>query len=148
MNDERPRILNMLAAGTITAQEAERLLDALQAAPEPGPAAGQTAAEPPDGQPTGPRKNPKYMYVKVRSTEGDNVDVKVPLALARAGLKLTSLIPPLAMAELGKHMGEQRVNIDFTNLKPDDIEELIEGLTEMEVNVDSKNGDNIRVFCA
>ena len=29
-----------------------------------------------------------------------------------------------------------------------DIEELIEGLTEMEVNVDSKNGDNIRVFCA
>lgn len=152
MNDERARILGMLAAGTITAQEAEHLLDALQAAPEPGQAgsaatdaagAGSTG-----GEPTGPRKNPKYMYVKVRSTEGDNVDVKVPLSLARAGLKLTSLIPPLAMAEIDKHMGEQGFNIDFTNLKPDDIDELIEGLTEMEVNVDSKNGDNVRVFCA
>ncbi|MBU2600791.1 MAG: hypothetical protein KKA32_01275 [Actinobacteria bacterium] len=150
MTDERPRILNLLATGKITAEEAERLLDALQSATDrgPDPAAASTDAEPADGQPTGPRKNPKYMYVKVRSTEGDNVDVKVPLALARAGLKLTSLIPPLAMAELDKHMGEQGVNIDFTNLKPDDIEELIEGLTEMEVNVDSKNGDNIRVFCA
>ncbi len=148
MTDERPRILNMLAAGKITAEEAERLLDALQSATDPGSAASQAQAAPTDEPPTGPRKNPKYMYVKVRSTEGDNVDVKVPLALARAGLKLTSLIPPLAMAELDRHMGEQGVNIDFTNLKPDDIEELIEGLTEMEVNVDSKNGDNIRVFCA
>ena len=143
MNDERTRILGMLAEGKITAQDAERLLDALQAAPDPQPT-DSAAAEPA----TGPRKNPKYMYVKVRSTDGDNVDVKVPLALARAGLKLTSLIPPLAMAELDRHMGEQGVSIDFANLKPDDIEELIEGLTEMEVNVDSKNGDNIRVYCA
>jgi hypothetical protein len=148
MKDERTRILEMVAAGTITAQEAERLLDALQSAPGSDPAAGPPTTGSANGEPTGPRKNAKYMYVKVRSTEGDNVDVKVPLALARAGLKLTSLIPPLAMAEIDKHMGEQGVNIDFTNLKPADIEELIEGLTEMEVNVDSKNGDNIRVFCA
>lgn len=146
MNDERTRILAMLEAGKITAQEAERLLDALQTPPDPEPNEARGAS--PDAAPTGPRKNPKFMYVKVVSAVGDNVDVKVPLSLARAGLKLTSLIPPLAMAEIDKHMGEQGVNIDFTNLKADDIEELIEGLTEMEVNVDSKNGDNVRVFCA
>ncbi|MHB1345031.1 MAG: SHOCT-like domain-containing protein, partial [Thermoleophilia bacterium] len=33
MNEERTRILEMLAAGKITPQETERLLDALQAAP-------------------------------------------------------------------------------------------------------------------
>lgn len=152
MNDERARILGMLAAGKITAQEAEGLLDALQAAPDSEPTgstpAGTAEPGPAGGEPIGPRKNPKYMYVKVRSTAGDNVDVKVPLSLARAGLKLTSLIPPTAMAEIDKHMGEQGFNIDFANLKPDDIDELIEGLTEMEVNVDSKNGDNVRVFCA
>ncbi|MHB9148889.1 MAG: SHOCT-like domain-containing protein [Thermoleophilia bacterium] len=143
MNGERTRILGMLAEGKITAQDAELLLDAIQTAPGPQP------TDPADAeQASGPRKNPKYMYVKVRSTDGDNVDVKVPLALARAGLKLTSLIPPLAMAEIDRHMGEQGVSIDFANLKPDDIEELIEGLTEMEVNVDSKNGDNVRVYCA
>lgn len=143
MNAERTRILGMLAEGKITAQDAERLLDALQAGPDPQTTDSATAE--PAG---GPRKNPKYMYVKVKSTDGDNVDVKVPLALARAGLKLTSLIPPLAMAEIDRHMGEQGVSIDFANLKPADIEELIEGLTEMEVNVVSKNGDNIRVYCA
>ena len=148
MNDERTRILGMLAEGKITAQDAGRLLDALQSAPDSDAAAGPTATRPANEEPTGPRKNPKYMYVKVRSTDGDNVDVKVPLALARAGLKLTSLIPPLAMAEIDRHMGEQGVAIDFANLKPDDVEELIEGLAEMEVNVDSKNGDNVRVYCA
>jgi hypothetical protein len=142
MNDERTRILELLAAGKITAQEAEQLLDALRA----GPASASTA--PTEEPVSGPRKNPKFMYVKVASVDGDNVDVKIPLGLARAGLRLTSLIPPLAMAELDRHMGEHGVNIDFANLKPSDIDKLIEGLGEMEVNVDSKNGDNIRVFCA
>ncbi|MHB8867633.1 MAG: SHOCT-like domain-containing protein [Thermoleophilia bacterium] len=143
MNEERTRILEMLAAGKITPQETERLLDALQAAPDPEPAAS-TSAEPP----TGPRKNAKFMYVKVTSTDGDNVDVKVPLSLARAGLRLTSLIPPQAMAEIDRHMDKRGVSMDFANLRPADIEELIDGLTETEVNVDSKNGDKVRVFCA
>ncbi|MHB1345030.1 MAG: SHOCT-like domain-containing protein, partial [Thermoleophilia bacterium] len=102
------------------------------------------SAEPP----TGPRKNAKFMYVKVASTDGDNVDVKVPLSLARAGLRLTSLIPPQAMAEIDRHMDERGVSMDFANLRPADIEDLIDGLTETEVNVDSKNGDKVRVFCA
>ena len=131
MNEERTRILEMLAAGKITPQETERLLDALQAAPDPEPAAS-TSAEPP----TGPRKNAKFMYVKV------------PLSLARAGLRLTSLIPPQAMAEIDRHMDKRGVSMDFANLRPADIEELIDGLTDTEVNVDSKNGDKVRVFCA
>ena len=145
MNDERTRILELLAAGKITASEAEQLLDALRAGPKPASAASSGQTEEPV---SGPRKNPRFMYVKVASVDGDNVDVKIPLGLARAGLRLTSLIPPLAMAELDRHMGEHGVNIDFANLKPSDIDELIEGLSEMEVNVDSKNGDNVRVFCA
>ncbi len=86
--------------------------------------------------------------MKVVSTAGDNVDVKVPLGLVRAGLKLTSLIPPQAMEEINKSMAEHGMSIDFSSLKPDTIEELIEALREMEVNVDSKNGDNVRVYCA
>ncbi len=87
------------------------------------------------------------MYVKVSGGK-DTVDVKVPLALLRTGLKLTSLIPPQAMDQINESMGEAGMSIDFNNLKPEDIEDLIESLREMEVNVKSSSGDNVRVFCA
>ena len=40
------------------------------------------------------------------------------------------------------------MSIDFNNIKPEDIEDIIESLREMEVNVVSGDGDNVRVFCA
>jgi hypothetical protein len=84
----------------------------------------------------------------VDSVDGDKVDVKIPLALVRSGLKLTSLIPPQAMDQINEQMAEKGMSIDFSNFKPEDIDELIEALREMEINVDSAEGDNIRVFCA
>ncbi|MFU8890803.1 MAG: hypothetical protein ACNA76_03975 [Anaerosomatales bacterium] len=85
----------------------------------------------------------------VKVTGGkDKVDVKVPLAVLRAGLKLTSLIPPQAMDQISESMGEHGMSLDFNNLKPEDIEELIASLREMEINVHSENGENVRVFCA
>ena len=145
MSVDRKRILGMLAEGKITADEAETLLDALS------PSAEEPSADlpaPASDWPTGPSATgtPKFMYVKV--TGKDKVDVKVPLGLLRAGLKLTSLIPPQAMDQINESMGEAGMSIDFNNLKPEDIEDLITNLREMEVNVHSADGDNVRVFCA
>ena len=137
MGEERSRILGLLAEGKITADEAEKLLEALDS-PQP---------ERPSPEETLKSSMPKYLYVKVVSVDGDNVDVKVPLSLVRAGLKLTSLIPPQAMDQLNESMGEHCMSIDFSNLKPEDIEELVEALREMEINVDAANGDNVRVYC-
>ena len=157
MSEERSRILNLLADGTITVDEAERLLDAVGsgtgagptaaateagARPEAGPEAGSA------GKTAGTGGTPRYMYVKVISTDGDNVDVRIPLSLVRSGLKLTSLIPPQAMEQINDSMGEHGMTFDFNNFKPEDIEELVQALREMEVNVDSQNGDNVRVYCA
>jgi hypothetical protein len=145
MSEDRSRILDMLAEGKITAEEAGRLLDALgsRAAADPS---GEPAIK---GDPTALiAALPKYLYVKVNAENGDNVDVKIPLALVRSGLKLTSLIPPQAMQQINDSMSEQGMSIDFDNLKPEDIDELIEALREMEVNVNSANGDKVRVYCA
>ncbi len=145
MSEDRTRILTMLAEGKITAAEAENLLDALDSR-QPQPAASGPVIK---GDP-GPllAALPKYLFVKVVSTNGDNVDVKIPLALVRSGLKLTSLIPPEAMDQINSSMAEHGMSIDFTNFKPEDIDELIEALREMEINVDSSDGDNVRVYCA
>jgi hypothetical protein len=140
MSQERDRILDLLAAGKITAQEAGRLLDAVDSKPA-------QAAEPAPAK-SGSGGLPKSLYVKVLSAKGDNVNVKIPLGLVRAGLKLTSLIPPQAMEQIDKSLAEKGMSIDLKNLKPEDLEDIIESLREMEVNVDSGDGDTVRVYAA
>ncbi|OFW58180.1 MAG: hypothetical protein A2133_00730 [Actinobacteria bacterium RBG_16_64_13] len=161
MGDDRNRILDLLAAGKITAEEAARLLDALEA--NPAQAAGAetsagTGAK--TGWPkffssgakaterTGATGTAKFMYVKVVSGQGDNVNVKIPLALLRAGLKLTSLIPAQAQDQINKTMAEKGMAFDLNNFKPEDLEELIDALREMEVDVDAANGDKVHVYAA
>jgi hypothetical protein len=65
--------------------------------------------------------------------------------LVRSGLKLTSLIPPQAMDQLNESMREHGMSIDFSNLKPEYVEELIEALREMEINIDGNAGEKVRV---
>ena len=138
MGEEREKILKMLADGKISVDEAEKLLDAL----ETGPSQTATAVAEP-GKP----KRIDFLYVKVISAEEDNVDIKVPLNLLRAGIKLTALIPPHAMKHIDSAMEEKGIPFDFKNLKPENIEELIQGLADMEVNVNSKNGDYVKIYC-
>lgn len=149
MSEDRARILNMLAEGKINAEEAERLLDALDT--RAGEATATAAAGAPSaikGDPT-PLLNalPKFLYVQVDGDKGEKVNVKVPLALVRSGLKLTSLIPPQAMDQINSELSEKGISIDFTNFKPEDIDELIEALREMEVSVDGDKGEKVRVYC-
>jgi hypothetical protein len=153
MSEDRIRILNMLAEGKITTEEAERLLDALAARTSAPGGAGET--RPARGEPTikgdpGPliEALPKFLYVKVVAANGDNVDVKIPVALVRSGLKLTSLIPPDAMGQINDSMSEHGMSVDFNNLKPEDIDDLVEALREMEISVDAQNGDVVRVYAA
>jgi len=153
MTEERDRILDLLAAGKITAEEAGRLLDAVDGRPAASGAgaaegAGATTASAPSTGKTATVAPPKFLYVKVLSTKGDNVNVKIPLSLVRAGLKLTSLIPPQAMDQIDKTMSEKGMSFDLKNLKPEDLEEIIESLREMEIDVDAANGDNVRVYAA
>jgi hypothetical protein len=141
MGEERNRILELLAAGKITTEEAARLLDALAARDSPTPAAetrSRAASE----------TLAKFLYIKVESTKGDNVNVKVPLSLVRAGLRLTSLIPPQAVEQINRSMAEHGMSLDLKNLRPEELEDLIESLREMEITVDSVNGENVRIYAA
>jgi len=141
MREERKRILTMLAEGKISAQEAEELIDAIGKQGGSGQQSGE------DETARSKAKNAKYIYVKVLSSENDNVDVRVPLGLIRAGMRLTSLIPPQAVERINSAMREKGMSFDFNNIKPDDIEELVKNIADTEVNVKSKNGDTVKVFC-
>jgi SHOCT-like domain len=142
MNEQRRQILQMLAEGKITADEAGRLIDALE-------------REPPESPPTAaprPKPRPKYLRLVVNwedDSGGDGpgrVNVRVPLQLLRAGVRLTSLIPPQALTRLNAELNRSGVPIDLTQLKPQHIEELIEQLDELTVDVDDPDS-KVQVFC-
>ncbi len=132
MNSERKQILDMLAEGKITAEEADRLLDKVGYGAE-------TVVVQSDEAPR--RGKLKYLRVLVESSDGDNVNVRVPLALVKAGIKLKGVIPDKAHAK----MHEKGVDLDA--LSELDEEELMEALRDLQVDVDSNEGDTVRIFC-
>jgi hypothetical protein len=117
MNEDRTRILGMLAEGKLSTDEADLLLDALETPAattatttmSPAVAGAVDAADKILSAPGAP----KYLFVTVDGN--DKVNVKVPLGLLRAGLKLTSLIPPVAMDEINKSMAESGVAMFFSS---------------------------------
>lgn len=142
MNEQRRQILQMLADGKITADEAERLIDALD----------REQPELPPGSALRPKPRPKYLRVVVSSPDnfgGDGpgrVNVRVPLQLLRAGVKLTSLVPPKALTQVNEELKKSGVPIDLTELKPQYIEDLIEQLDDVSVDVDQPE-TKVQMFC-
>jgi hypothetical protein len=139
MNDDRKRILTMLADGKITADEADRLLDAMVRRPELIEAPARRASN-----------GPKYFRVEVDAREGKEtptkVNIRIPIQLLRAGVRLSAVIPPRARDEVNAAMARQNIPFDLSQIKPENLEELIEHLTDFTVDVDDEAA-KVRVYC-
>lgn len=142
VGEERRRILNMLASGKLTATEAEHLLDVLVPA-QRAASNGVTAAEIPS-------RDPKFLRVVVDGQDSehgaDKVNVRVPFALIRAGMRLVALLPAAAHEPVNRALRENGVDIDISKIKPENLEDLVTHLRELSIDVDSQN-EKVRVFC-
>jgi hypothetical protein len=138
MSEDRKRILTMLADGKITADEAERLLDAMG------------ARTPVAATSIGSSNQPKYFRVEVDANDGADgptkVNVRVPMQLLRAGVKLGALIPPRARDEVNAALAREGIPFDINTIKPENLEELVEHLAGVTVDVDSTDA-KVRVYC-
>jgi hypothetical protein len=159
MSENQKKILEMLANKKISVDEAYRLLNALKTetgAPEGGGGAGMT------GKP-----KPKYLRVCVaprrghkheeheheghehegheHDEEAEVVNVRVPMALIRSGMKFTSLLPSEARDKVTDALHEKGIDLDMRNMKPEDLEEIISALDNLEVNV-VNDEEVVRVF--
>jgi membrane peptidoglycan carboxypeptidase len=146
MNERRREVLQMLAAGKITADEAERLIAALERDKQSPLGSSDTSSE---GQ---VKTKPKYLRVVVDAAGKSDkngptkVNVRVPMQLLRAGVKLASLIPPQAQIYVNDALREKGMSVDLSQLKPENLEELIDGLSDMTVDIDDKDA-KVAVFC-
>jgi hypothetical protein len=137
MNDNRRQILDMLAQGKITAEEAERLIAALERG-----GVGATAMSETD--------KVKYLRVLVDTIDPmagpTKVNVRVPMQLLRAGVRLTGVIPASAREEVNNALRKEGIPFDINNLTPQNLEDLVEQLRELTVDVNNDN-TKVRVFC-
>ena len=142
MTEERRRILNMMAQGKISAAEAEALLDAVGSTPS-------SQLVPVRTQPQASGALPKYLRVLVEGhVEGkpNKVNVRIPIELIRAGMRLAALVPQVAYEPVNRALKENGVNLDISKLRPEDFEDLVAHLQELHVDVDDGT-DKVRVFC-
>ena len=151
MNENRRQILEMLAAGKVNADEAERLIAALESAPAAtvgehyGIVAGATV-----------KTRAKYLRVLVEADESatglkgpTTVNVRVPMQLLRAGVRLASLIPAQAHEQLDEALSKHGVPLTLSQIKPENLEELIDHLEDLTVDVDTSDEGKtkVRVYC-
>ena len=93
MNEERKRILQLLAEGQITAEEAERLFEALE-----GERAEAELVR---------RKGPaRLLRIRIDDPDAGQVRVNLPLALARFALKFIPKEQQQQIAEAGFDLDE------------------------------------------
>ena len=139
MSENRRQILELLGQGKITAEEAERLLAALEREP----------ASP--GMANEPRRNDiKYLRVVVDAVDDHEgptkVNVRVPIQLLRAGVKLTSIIPPRARTEVNEALRKEGIDVDIGKLTPESLDDIVEQLRDLQVDVDHEKA-KVRIFC-
>lgn len=139
MNPNQKVILEMLAAGKISVAEADRLLSLTQ-------------ADNTEGKFSQPKRPPKYLRILITPKENgrnpdqvENVNVRVPMALLRAGIKLASIIPSDAYNEVDSALKEKGVKFDLRDIKPENIEEIFAAIGDLEVNIDDQE-KKVRVW--
>lgn len=139
MNEQRKDILDLLVEGKVTAQEAEQLLAALDQ--DQPPAASNLEAR--------PKARAKYLRVLVDmldELEPGRINIRVPLQLLRAGVRLAALVPPKALEQANAGLIKSGVPYDLTQLKPEQLEEFVEYIDDLSVDIESPDA-KVRVFC-
>jgi polyhydroxyalkanoate synthesis regulator phasin len=139
MGKEKRKILEMLAKGKITIDEAEKLLSALSGG----------GSENEEKHTTDEKTNPKYLRIAIEPTEGskkkDKVNVRVPFKLIRSGIKWISFIPKEAREKVNESLRDKGIDMDFTKLTEEGLAELVENLSDLTIEVEGE--EKVRVYC-
>ncbi len=136
MSAERRKILEMLAEGKITSEDAERLLDKIERTTVTAASAKESA-----GEARGGPKKLRFLRILVERPGEDNVNVRLPLAFTRTGTRLLAVLPQRVTDRLAEHGVDLGV---LTALKGEDLDKALE---ELNVDIEKGDGTKVRIFC-
>lgn len=141
MGENQKKILQMLAEGKISVEEATRLLSLI------GKEEGVESKLPKKEL----KSNAKYFFVQVNPKPGHEIEkngkvnIRIPMSLIRAGMKLSALIPPQVADDVNKGLKEKGINFDIRNLKEEYMEQIFDALHDTEILVDNAEAD-IKIY--
>lgn len=148
MSDDTRRVLDLLAQGKITVDEATELLNALREAKADSSSPGREAK---DGD------RPQYIRIAVKKNPGEGdetraafmwpgcigaardgareVNIRVPMALVRNGMRLGAFIPG-GTDFITQAFRERGIRGDLSKITPEQLETLLREMGEVTVDVD------------
>jgi hypothetical protein len=140
MSEDTKRILELLASGKVTVEEAEKLLRAIGTEPP----AGSEAA--------GATEKPSARYVRIAVQEsasdrgpGKNVNIRVPIALVKGGMRLGSMIPGYG-DRISEHLRRHGIELDMSKLNSANFEAALKDMGDMSVDVEHGKAQ-VRITC-
>jgi hypothetical protein len=139
MSLETRKVLDMVAEGKITAADAERLLNKLESA---APATGE--AKPGESPNDAATSTKRYLRIVVDEPGRKPVNIRMPLAFARAGLSMAGMLPRNVaekLKERGIDLDQFRVHTGFGK------DDGVEMLKQLDLDVDKGDGKKVRIFC-
>jgi hypothetical protein len=141
MSDDTRRVLELLSQGKISVDEADQLLRALKDQGTRAEASSKSDAT------TTPAK-PRFMRIHVHKPgkEGrkdKDVNIRVPLAVIRGGMRLGTMIPGLH-ASMNARLRERGIEVDLSKIDPAALESMLSDMGEINIDVE-QSGEQVRI---
>jgi len=133
MSVETKKVLEMLAEGKITTEEAERLLEKLNGVGT----ASEAAAKDKAGEPGAAPGKPRMMRIIVDRPGQESLNIRMPVSFARTGTRLIGVLPVNVTEKLAE------MGIDAST-----IGAVMSGsMEDLNIEIDKGNGKKVKIFC-
>ena len=141
MSVETRKVLEMLAQGKITPDEADKLLEKLSAhaAAETRPDDASSSSSPASSSTSSSK--PRFLRIVVDKPGHEQINVRMPIGFARTAPLLMAVLP----TRVREKLAEQGIDLSDTGaIDPKDWAAAIETLN---IDVEKGDGKKVRVFC-
>jgi len=150
--DDTRRILDLLAQGKTTVDEADRLLKAL------GAARAQTDAPGADPGDRSQRPAPSWFRINIHRPANEHrpakdVNIRVPVSVMKGGMRLGAIIATFAGEKAARQMRERGIDLDLAKINGDlsklngpEFEQLLKSLDDVSIDIDDGKSQ-VRITC-
>lgn len=142
MSAETRKVLEMLAAGKISAEDAERLLDKLSSSAQTSQAGTETSqtVAPGDTASAPGAARPRYICIQIDRPGKDDINVRVPLSNLRSGRHWMAFLPVRLTDKLHEY------GLDFGALDAMDEQQFRRAMEQMNVDIQGQSGKRVRIY--
>jgi hypothetical protein len=154
MSDERRRVLDLLAQGKITVDEADELLKTLGAN-----ATREAAGAPPAGDAaTNDPQRTRWVRINVHRLANDHrgekdVNIRVPIAVVKGGMRLGAIIATFAGEKAAQRMKARGIDLDISKINDDlskmngaEFDAFLKSLDDTSIEIDDGRSQ-VRISC-